>query len=559
MTLTDKRPNQHPYAERPRTEQRDRLVTLISRVPRPQRVMPREKYESLSERQREILIEVGELFADGFTHLTMADIAAKLNCSLRTLYTVAKSREDLVLIVLDRNLWAIGQAARSAIVPGMEPLDAIAAFLKAANESASSKAHAFASEDASTPAAETLHSAHATYHACATQALLNEAVRNGSIAPCDTGAVGKVIAGLGRQFTSAEMASVLQTPPTKAADDMAEVILLGLQAQNASTTIDWFGCATFRLQTTDLTIFLDAYIDRPSSAAGPKPRQFADDINTADWILIGHSHFDHLYGAERIMANTKATLVGSYETIRVMEAAGVPADRMICIGGGETIDLSLQDGRGSGVRVTAYPSQHSCVWSQISDAAEGPGSGEMLPADAICLGDLGQTWQEQQARMAKLMDYLGTELDEAASEHLADAMVGHSSRGDGGALVFLIETPDGSIFYQDTSGHWSGVLDLISADTAILAAAGRANVDGEPIQGSLADFVGKQAAMLGASEVILGHHDNWLPGFSIPTDVEPIRAAIAEQAPKAKLLDLGYLDGTSILNRDRAKRKNTHS
>lgn len=322
-----------------------------------------------------------------------------------------------------------------------------------------------------------------------------------------------------------------------------------------TTTLDWFGCATFRLETAGLTVFLDAYIDRPSTASGPMPRQTADDVDVADWILIGHSHFDHLYGAERIMTNTNATLIGSYESIRVMEAAGVPADRMISIGGGETIDLSLEDGRGAGVRVTAYPSQHSCVWSQVPDPGDSDSterapatSGEMLPPDAVCLGDLGRTWQEQQARMAILMNYLGTELDEAASEHLAASMVGHSSRGDGGALVFLIETPDGSIFYQDTSGHWSGVLDLISADTAILAAAGRANVDGEPIQGSLADFVGNQAASLGASEVVLGHHDNWLPGFSIPTNVEPIRSAIATRAPGATLLDLEYLDRTPILN-----------
>jgi len=314
------------------------------------------------------------------------------------------------------------------------------------------------------------------------------------------------------------------------------------------TTLDWYGCATFALATAGLTIFLDAYIDRPSTAAGPNPPRTADDVDEADWILIGHSHFDHLYGAERIMANTEATLVGGYESIRVMEEAGVPADRMICISGGETIDLELADGRGAGVRVTSYPSQHSCVWSQMPDpdGSGEIGSGEMEPADAVCLGDLGATWQEQQVRMASVMKYLETELDGPATEHLAASMVGHSPRGDGGPLVFVIETPDGRIFYQDTSGHWSGIIENLDADVAILAAAGRANIDGEPIQGSLAEFVGRQAATLGASQIVLGHHDNWLPGFSIPTDVEPIRTAIATHAPNATLLDLDYLDATPI-------------
>ena len=81
-----------------------------------------------------------------------------------------------------------------------------------------------------------------------------------------------------------------------------------------------------------MTIFLDAYIDRPEGAQGTGLT--ASDITEADYILIGHSHFDHLWGAERIIENTDATLIGSYESVRVMETLGVPLDRMICVAGG---------------------------------------------------------------------------------------------------------------------------------------------------------------------------------------------------------------------------------
>ena len=37
--------------------------------------------------------------------------------------------------------------------------------------------------------------------------------------------------------------------------------------------------------------------------------------------------------------------------------------------------------------------------------------------------------------------------------------VGHSPRGDGGALLYLFEMPEGSLLFQDTSGHWTGILD----------------------------------------------------------------------------------------------------
>ncbi|HEX6422817.1 MAG TPA: MBL fold metallo-hydrolase [Acidimicrobiales bacterium] len=294
-----------------------------------------------------------------------------------------------------------------------------------------------------------------------------------------------------------------------------------------AATLDWYGCATFALRTAGLTIFLDAYVDRASNAPGTG--RTADDVDECDWIIVGHSHFDHLYGAERIARNTGARLVGSYETVRIMEQAGVPVDQMICVAGGETVALS------DDVRVTAYPSQHSCVWSHT----------QMAQPDEVCVGDLGLTWQEQKARFDELVAHLATGIPGPSLEHLLAAQQG--DRGDGGALVFVFDTPDGRLFYQDTSGHWSGVLRDLRPDAAIVAAAGRGNIDGQPIQGSLAQFVAREVDMLRASRVVLCHHDDWLPGFSVDTDVKPIRDELARVAPAAELVELGYLDGTEIL------------
>jgi L-ascorbate metabolism protein UlaG (beta-lactamase superfamily) len=293
-----------------------------------------------------------------------------------------------------------------------------------------------------------------------------------------------------------------------------------------ATSLDWYGCATFALHTAGLTVFLDAYIDRAPNAAGTGLT--ADDVDRCDWIVVGHSHFDHLYGAERIARNTGARIVGSYETVRIMEQAGVPVDQMICVAGGETVALSEE------VRVSAYPSQHSCVWSQ----------GQMTQCDEVCLGDLGLTWQEQQARFEKLLEHL-TGLEPSSREHLLRAQQG--DRGDGGALVYVFDTPDGSVFYQDTSGHWSAILRDLRPDVAIVAAAGRGNIDGEPIQGSLAQFVAREVGLLQPRRVVLSHHDNWLPGFSVDTDVRPIRDELARAAPSTELIGLGYIDGTRIL------------
>ncbi len=294
-----------------------------------------------------------------------------------------------------------------------------------------------------------------------------------------------------------------------------------------ATTLDWYGCATFRMRTAGLTIFLDAYIDRAPDAAGSGLT--AGDIDECDWIVVGHSHFDHLYGAERIAGTTGARIIGSYETVRVMEQAGVPVEQMICVAGGETVALSET------VKVSVYPSQHSCVWSHRG----------MHQSGDVCLGDLGLTWQEQRARFAELTQHFATGLSRESFEHLVHAQQG--DRGDGGALVYLFETPQGSVLYQDTSGHWSEILRGLHPDVAIVAAAGRGNVDGEPIQGSLAQFVAREVELLAPERVVLSHHDNWLPGFSVDTDIAPIRDELARVAPQTKLLELGYVDGTQIL------------
>ena len=48
--------------------------------------------------------------------------------------------------------------------------------------------------------------------------------------------------------------------------------------------------------------------------------------------------------------------------------------------------------------------------------------------------------------------------------------------------------------------------------------------------------------------MVLGHHDDWLPGFSVPTDMAPIRAAFAARAPGCELLEPGYLAATPIFD-----------
>ena len=197
----------------------------------PKLVLSKQKETELSERQQNLLSGLGKLFNEGFAHLTMAEIAKSLNCSLRTLYSLAPSKEQLVLIVIERNLWSKGRTAMAAISPNMQPLKAIRTYLQAANMAAAKTTEAFAQDLQKMPAAQKLIEDHNSYLIAITHRLLDIAVEKGEIGEVDTAAIARLMAGIGRDFSRPEVIGSLRSSPKEAADEALDLILTGLAAQ----------------------------------------------------------------------------------------------------------------------------------------------------------------------------------------------------------------------------------------------------------------------------------------------------------------------------------------
>jgi L-ascorbate metabolism protein UlaG (beta-lactamase superfamily) len=290
-----------------------------------------------------------------------------------------------------------------------------------------------------------------------------------------------------------------------------------------TVTLDWLGVSTFRLVIDDLVIFLDAYINRVSTA--PDVGLKVEDVAKSDYVLVGHSHFDHLWGAETIAHNTGATIIGSHETVRLMQIEEVHEDQLISVSGGEQIRLS------ESVTIKVFPSQHSCIWSQAGASED------------VCLGDRDIMFHQRQERLKDRAIQRSNSDEPGMSDVLAHRQACNQfPRQEGGAYAYLIETPEGSIFWKDTSGHWTGILRDLRPDVAILAASGRGNVDGEPVQGSLAQFIAREADLLRPKKIVLCHHDDWNPPVTKLTDVGPIRDELERQSPKTSLVEMGYLE-----------------
>jgi len=273
-------------------------------------------------------------------------------------------------------------------------------------------------------------------------------------------------------------------------------------------TLTWLGVSTFRVEIGSTVLFLDAYVDRMASAE-PNGMTSAD-VDRADAILVGHSHFDHCYGAQVIAPATGAQVYGSYETVRILAAAGVDEAQLVPLGGGEPFTVGPDE-----VHVRAYPTLHSCLWATMPDGF-----------DDGCHGDQAVLHDERARRLASLMEAAVTTAPGEIVEHVLATNQG--DRGDGGPLAYLLDTPAGRIWWNDTSGIWTGIANEVSADVAIIGSAGRPNLDGEPYQGSLGEFVALQADLLGASRVLVCHHDDWLPPVTRSLDVAPVKALIEE-------------------------------
>lgn len=199
------------------------------RAPKP--LLALEAERRLTARQRQVLDALEELVVqEGLADLTMAEIAAQVNCSLRTLYEIAPSKDELVLAVIDRRLHRIGRVAIESLDPEMSPLEALRAYLSAASEAVQPAANAFSRDFADVPGAKPLLDGHEGYVMAVTKSLLDRAVAAREIRSVDTAAVAHVLGGLGREFSRPEVSSLVAESPKRTADALAEIVIAGLKA-----------------------------------------------------------------------------------------------------------------------------------------------------------------------------------------------------------------------------------------------------------------------------------------------------------------------------------------
>jgi AcrR family transcriptional regulator len=198
-----------------------------ARAPKP--LLGPEAEARLSARQQEILDALeNDLRGEELARLTMAEIAARFSCSLRTLYGIAPSKDELILMIVDRRLHRIGRAAMESLDHSLAPLAALRTYLSAVNVAVQPESVALAEALGHVPGAQHVIDAHERYVIAVTRSLLERARAAGEIREVDTAAAAHVLGGLGRSFDRLGAEGLAAASPRAAADAMADVILRGL-------------------------------------------------------------------------------------------------------------------------------------------------------------------------------------------------------------------------------------------------------------------------------------------------------------------------------------------
>ncbi|MDW3176626.1 MAG: TetR/AcrR family transcriptional regulator [Acidimicrobiia bacterium] len=205
-------------------------VEELVRASAPRPLLSRTDEAKLGVRHREVLDELEDLFmTNGFSSFTIAELAREIGCSRRTLYELAPSKDQLVLIVLDRRLHRMGRAALGSIVPTAPLLDQVRQYIQGGVEY-----QMFApllddlTEDAP---ARRLVDRHYRFVMTVVQRLVALGIERGEFTDVDPAVVGAVVTGSSLYMMQPGISADTGLEVAELVSGMLELVLGGLPSE----------------------------------------------------------------------------------------------------------------------------------------------------------------------------------------------------------------------------------------------------------------------------------------------------------------------------------------
>lgn len=186
--------------------------------------------QQLGARHREILDQLEALFLqDGFAGLSVRELAAHVGCSRRTLYELAPSKDELVLLVFDRFLHRVGRAALDAIDPSQPHAEQIRAYFLGGIE-LQRITQVFGDDLGDLPAARRLFDRHFGYVMAVTEQLVERGIAAGEFRPVTPAVVAGLLAGGSQFFNQPDVQTDTGVALDVAVDEVLRLVTTAISA-----------------------------------------------------------------------------------------------------------------------------------------------------------------------------------------------------------------------------------------------------------------------------------------------------------------------------------------
>ena len=187
----------------------------------------------LGKRHLELMDELESMLDQGKSFSTMSDLAKQLKISLRTLYEIAPSKEELIVTTVDRVLKKHGKIAMDAMNAQSSPIRKLESFLAVANQAVGPRLERFTQPLNNLNSSKQMVDYHEQYITTVIKNLLDEARINKEIRDIDTQATALLLGGLGRYFLSKKHLKDLKQTPEETSNFLTEIIIDGIKMEKS--------------------------------------------------------------------------------------------------------------------------------------------------------------------------------------------------------------------------------------------------------------------------------------------------------------------------------------
>ena len=184
----------------------------------------------LTDRQRVLRDRLVDLvLTQGFRHLTVDQVAAELNCSKRTLYTLASSKEQLAVLAVRHFFKRSTDQVEAAIARTRAPARRVTRYLEAVAEALRPASRAFRDDVAGFRPAAEIYEQNTLTAARRVRELIDEGTRAGAFRQVPAAFVSEVVTATMRRITSGEITSATGLSDAEAYSELARLVVAAVR------------------------------------------------------------------------------------------------------------------------------------------------------------------------------------------------------------------------------------------------------------------------------------------------------------------------------------------